>query len=245
MAKKKKLTRKELVKAPDEFITLSSRAANFILDHKHHVKILAIIMVLILVASIGGSLYLRHINKKGQEAFNAACYFLADNIKPDMDKENLKKNIELFKIVTDKYSMSDAAILAYPQIAHLKFLEKEYDESIGLYQKFLNKISDDIEYVEFKSLTRMSLAACYEAQGNLKKAIDRLKPVVAVVRNPFRELAMLNLERLYRLDNQDQNAERIIQTFVEQYKNSPFFSMARSRFLYYKMKKGGNDTTIN
>jgi tetratricopeptide (TPR) repeat protein len=243
MARKKKITRKEFVKSPDEFITLSSRAVNFILAHKHQAKFFGMAIVIIVIAFVAGNLYLRHINNKGQDAFNTACYFLADNMKPDAGTEDLKKAAELFETVTDKYSLSNAAKLAYPQIAYLKFLEKEYDEAIGLYQRFLDKISGDTKYLEFKSLTNLALAACYEAKGDLKRAIDQLKPVVVATGDPFRELAMLNLERLYRLDNQHQKAGTIVQEFVEEYKDSPFFPMAKARFLSYGGGKGGSGGT--
>jgi hypothetical protein len=40
---------------------------------------------------------------------------------------------------------------------------------------------------------------------------------------------MLNLERLYRLDNQPEKARDILEKFIEDYKTSPFLPMAKAR----------------
>jgi len=78
----------------------------------------------------------------------------------------VKKSEELFKKVITDHGLSKASRLAPPQIAHLKFLEKKYDEAIQLYQAYLKEVPENTVY---HSLALMALAAGYEGQGDFEK----------------------------------------------------------------------------
>lgn len=223
---KKKISRKELLKRPDEFLTLSSRAVNFFNAHTNVFKYMGLAIALIVVVYLGLNTYMRYINKKGQNAYNLAYDTLSQNMRPDAGPEGLKKSEELFDKVIDDYGLSKAARLALAQVAYLEFADKNYDEAIALYKKFSKKVSGN---ADFESLTNLALAACYEAKGDLKKAIQTLSPILNRPAHPFRETAMLSLERLYRLDGQPEKAREILKEFVEEYKTSPFLPMAKAR----------------
>ncbi|MBC8417482.1 MAG: hypothetical protein H8E10_02680 [Desulfobacterales bacterium] len=222
----KKLTRKELLKGTDEFLTLSSRAAIFFSAHLRELKYAGIAVAVIVAGYLSVYGYLSYINKKGQEAYNVAYDTLTEGLKPGTTPENLKKAEALFEKVIDEYAMSKAARLALPQVGHVKFTEKKYDDAILFYDKFAVEVSGDKENVD---LTSLALAACYEAKGDLKKAISILNSLVDAQDNPFRETAMLSLERVYRLDKQNEKANEILKKFVQEYKTSPFLPMAKAR----------------
>ncbi len=225
---KKKVTRKELLKGPDEFLTFSSKAVDFINTHQRQLRFLGVVIAVIVIAYLGGHMYLKFVNEKGQDAYNAAYNILTENMKPNADPENLQESEELFAEVIDKHGLSKAARLAFPQAGYVKFVEKKYDDAIVLYREFLDKVSGDTGY---ESLTSLGLAACYEAKGDLKTAIETLKPIVEVPDDPFKETAMLSLARLYRLDNKPEKAKEILKEFVEKYETSPFHPMAKAHLL--------------
>jgi predicted negative regulator of RcsB-dependent stress response len=222
----KKTTRKELLKGTDEFLTLSSKAVNFITTHLRELKYAGFVIAILVVAYLGVTTYMRHVNKNGQNAYNTAYQTLTKEMKPDANLDNLRKSEELFIKVTDDYGLSKVARLALPQIAYLKFLDKKYDEAIVLYRKFLDKVSGNTEY---ELMTNLALAACFEAKGDLKTAMETLIPVVEIPDNSFREPAMLSLARLYRLDNKPEKAREILNEFVEQHADSPLLPFAKAQ----------------
>jgi len=118
--------------------------------------------------------------------------------------------------------------MALPQVAYVECLDKKYDEAVVYYKRFLNEVSEDSQY---KFLAKLALAACYESKGFFKEAIETLRAVVEAQDNPFKEAAMLSLERVYRLDNQSENAKKVLKEFVETYKTSPFLSVAKARLV--------------
>lgn len=230
----KKISRKELLKGPDEFLTLSSRAATFFGNHLRELKIVGIAVAVILLGYLSVYGYLRHTNKKGQEAYNLAydavndAYTAGAKSEPAAtpEKDDLGQAEGLFEQVIDEYGLSKAARLALAQVGHIKFGQEKYDDAIHYYDRFTEEMSGHKEY---QDLTSLALASCYGAKGDVKKAITILTPLADDTANPFRETAMLSLERLYRLDNQPDKAHEILVKFVEEYKSSPFLQMAKAR----------------
>jgi predicted negative regulator of RcsB-dependent stress response len=222
----KKTSRKELLKGTDEFLSFSSQAVNFITTHLRELKYAGFAIAILVVAYLGVTTYLRYVNKNGQNAYNTAYQTLTKEMKPDANPDNLLKSEELFNKVTDDYGLSKVARLALPQIAYLKFLDKKYDEAIVLYRKFLDNVSGNTEY---ELMANLALAACFEAKGDLKTAMETLIPVVDIPGNSFREPAMLSLARLYRLDNKPEKAREILNDFVEQHADSPLLPFAKAQ----------------
>jgi predicted negative regulator of RcsB-dependent stress response len=222
----KKISRKELLKGTDEFLTFSGKAVNFMTTHQRELKYAGVVIAILVVAYLGVTTYLRHVNKNGQNAYNTAYQTLTKEMKPDANRDNLLKSEELFSKVTDDYGLSKVAQLALPQIAYLKFLDKKYDEAIGLYQKFLDKVAGNTEY---ELMTNLALAACFEAKGDLKSATEILIPVIEIPDSSFSEPAMLSLARLYRLDNKPEKAREILNKFVEQHLDSPLLPFAKAQ----------------
>jgi predicted negative regulator of RcsB-dependent stress response len=227
---KKKVTRKQLLKEPDEFLTFSGRAARFIREHSRKFTYLGVAVAVGLLIYLGITTFMGYINKKGQTAYNTAYYILAENADPEKDDQVLKESAELFQKVIDKYGMSKVSRLALPELAYLKMAERKYDEAIGLYLEFLSKVPDNSPY---QSLARLALAACYEAKGELESAIESLSQVVDGPNDFFKEQAMLSLARVYRLDNQTDKAKKILEEFLDQFKSSPFLPIAKAHLAEY------------
>ncbi|MFC1535490.1 tetratricopeptide repeat protein, partial [Thermodesulfobacteriota bacterium] len=140
---KTKVSRKELLKKPDEFITFSARVIIYAREHSRQVGYLGAVVVGLILIYLGINTYMNYVNKKGQNMYNMAYYTIVKNLGVEKNQEDLKKSEELFNQVIDKYGISKAARLALPELAYVKFLQKEYDEAISKYQEFLNEVSDD------------------------------------------------------------------------------------------------------
>jgi outer membrane protein assembly factor BamD (BamD/ComL family) len=222
---RKKITRKQLLKEPDEFLTLSGKAFNYARIHIKQLQYLGIALGAFVLLFIGGYTYYKYINKKGQETYNRAYEVFKNGFKPDMNLADLKNSADLFKKVVEKYHLSKAARLALPEEAYVKFLNKDYDGAISLYREFLDKVSGNYRY---EALARLALAACYEQKGELQTAIVTLKPIPAEKGNPFGEPALFHIARLYRLNHQVNEEKKAVKEFMETYKNSPFLPMIKA-----------------
>lgn len=227
---KEKVTRKELLKSPDEFMTVSSRVILYVSEHAKPFKIAGGVLVAAALVYLGFNTYLNYANKGGQEAYDAAYYEVIKIKEFKAGDEAVKKSEDLFKKVISDHGLSKVSRLVPPQIAHLKFLEKKYDEAIRLYQDYLKEVPENTVY---HSLALLALAASYEGQGDFGKAVDALKRILSSSDPAFKEQATLQLARIYGLSKQPDKATETLKEFIEKYKNSPFLSMAKARLNDY------------
>lgn len=227
---REKITRKEFLRGPDEFLSFSARAVLFVRAHSRPFKYVGVLVATALVIYLGVHSYLNYENRKGQTAYNEALNALDEDQLLKGNPEKLRQWEDLFKKVTDQHGLSKVSQLALPELAYLKFHEKKYDEAISLYREYLKEVPPKSPY---PSLAKLALAACYEEKGELEKAAEALGQVVAVPEDVFREQAMLTLARVYDLSRQQEKAKELLKEFVTKYKESPFLPLAKAQLKKY------------
>ncbi len=233
---KKRVTRKQLLKEPDEFLTFTEKAVRFIREHDRKFKYIAGTVGAIILLYVGVNTGVGYTNKKGQSTYNMGYRLMsAQNTDLSPESGEVKQAEELFQEVLDDYSLSRASRLALPELAYIKMVEKKYDEAIPLYQEFLDKAPENSPY---QSLARIAIAACHEAKGEFEQAIEILNQVTAHADDIFKEQALFNLARVYSLARQKDKAKEILEEFVEKYQNSPFFALAKAHLQKFSPEPG-------
>ena len=222
----KKITRKELLRGTDEFLTLSTRAFQFFSSHQRELKIVGIAVGVAALLYLGIQAYLGHANSAGQEAYNEAYQSLAEKTGPEMNPESLKDTEDLFRRVVEDHGLAKTARLALPQIAFLRFEAQDYDGAITEYRRFLTEVEEQPTYA---ALAKLGLAACHEAKGDFQTAIDLLAPLREEGEAKFGEAALWSLARLYRLNKNPDQAVEALKAFVETYPDSPFADVAKAQ----------------
>jgi predicted negative regulator of RcsB-dependent stress response len=215
----KKTTRKDLLKSEDEFLSLSSRMLSFFNSHTRGLKIAGIVVAAIALIFLSTTAFFRHMNKKGQEAYNTAYVAMAEQIGPEMEPEKLSEVRSLFADVVENHGMSKVADLALPQLAFLNFIDGNYDEALRSYLDFKEKQDDESV---FATLSSLGVAGCYEANEEPGKAIALLEPIAHDSNNRFRETALFTLIRLCRLADDDTRAAKLAAEFVKDFQGSSF-----------------------
>jgi len=219
-----KISRKELLKKPDEFLTFSAKMIVFAKEHSREFQYLGMGLLGLTLLCLGINTYLNHIDKSGQEAYNMAFYALYKNTDLENNQDKLENIEELFNRVIDEYDSSKAARLALPELAHLNFLQGQYEESIAYYREFLDEMPDD----PYQSLARMALAVCYEEIGEFEKALETLEYLISGRDDFFKEQAMLSMARIYRSMNKEEESNEILNDFIERFQTSQFLSLAKA-----------------
>ena len=211
-------------------MTLSARLFNWVTSHQRELAYAGVVVAGFVVLYMAGYLYYGHVTKEAQARYNAAYRAMTASMKPDSDSKQWQKTKSLFMEVVNKYSLSKVSRLALPQAAYAAYHEKKYDEAIRLYEQFLSKIGEEADY---RGLTQIALAACYEAKGDYPRSIQSLEPLSQERANPYRELAMISLARVYRLSDRPNDCTRVLKQFVKDFPNSPFHPLAKCLLASY------------
>jgi len=222
---KKRVTRKELLKKDDEFISLSTRFFQYVSIHGKQIQYLTVSVMIIIAIVIGISLYFKHLNKKSLAAYNLAYTNLVSDSSSDISEDTINKSVEELDSLIKKYGWTKMATLAIPQLAYLKFGQGKYDEAISLYQTYLKKDKSSSIY---HLMTHFGLAAAYEAKSEHESAIRHLKKIINDENNFLKEEAMFSLGRIYAMIGQQEMSKETFKDFINQFKESPLVPLAKA-----------------
>lgn len=222
---KKRISRKELLKGEDEFVSLSSRAVQYVSAHLKQIQYLTFSILIIILIVLGISLYLRHLNKKALAAYNRAYRSLVSDSSPEATEDTIKRSVEEFDKLIRKYGRTKMATLAIPQLASLAYDQGNYDEAISLYQMYLKREKSGSIYA---SMAHFGLAAVYEAKGDYQSAISHLKKIVDEGHDFLREEALFSLGRVYALSGQREMSRETFKDFIDQFTGSPLVPLAKA-----------------
>jgi tetratricopeptide (TPR) repeat protein len=226
MAKKKRLTRKQLLKEPDEFLTLSAKAIRFASEDRKALTyaLTAFVMVVLAVA-----LFYYFSNLSERRAYAVFDQGLDQYMSqaPGEKSPHLQESAkERFIQVLDKYPSTRAAELSLPLYADITYAEGAYDKAIELYQKALEVVSqDDI----LQRLIWNSLGYAYEGKKDYATAAQYFKKITTSEGTFLKAEAYFNLGRMYEAMNNQEGARKAYNDLVKDYPGAVDFRIAKEK----------------
>jgi predicted negative regulator of RcsB-dependent stress response len=214
-AQKKSISRKELLKKPDEFITTSNKIANWVTAHYQKVIWMGAVVVLGAGAFFGYRAYDAHQEKQGREA-----YFTA------LESSEIPQRIKKLSSVTADYSGTQGAQKAWISLGHLYYQQKDFTRALTAYRSAL---SQGKLPPEFQSLINESLAYVLEEKGDLKGAADAFSQLLKGSDPLLKENANLNLARVQVKLGQTKEAKSTYQAFLKSFPDSIYAPLVRDR----------------
>jgi predicted negative regulator of RcsB-dependent stress response len=215
MAGKKKISKKELLKKPDEFITLSTQTMDWVKDNTTKVIWIGSGVVLLLILYFGYTAYRNHQEKQGHEK-----YFSSLEINdPD---QKLKKLEEMLK----EFPNTKAAQAAMVDIGHLYYQKKDFARAVFYYQSALNQGKFP---TTFKTMILGNLAYAYEQKGDLQQAAKTLLEITQGQDNLLKEDSLLNLARVYQKMGKKAEAKATYRSLLNSFPQSPYGNMVKDR----------------
>ncbi len=167
MAKKIKVSRKELLKEPDQFLSSSEKAMVFFHNNRS-----AVIGSIVAVVVGGLSLFGYQNYQYSQVMKYEALYFNMENIAAKEAGNN--PQAELIKI-RDQFSKGPHRNRASLLLADIYFQRNEFDKAQATYLEIINDSPvKDLNY----QMANAGLAYTYEAKGDYQNAIDLFKSII-------------------------------------------------------------------
>ncbi len=230
MATTTKVSRKKLLKEPDEFISTTGRVIQFFHENQARIYRYAFIVLIVLAAGWGGFYYLRFMEDKAlayqseglklyQEAYRAGLE------KPGTaKKEDFQKPLDKFHEALSSYKWGKTSQVSELYIGNCYFGMKDYGKAEAAYSRCLDG--------PYAPLALNGIAYSYEAQGDYAKAVENFLKSAADRNNPFQLESMLGAARCYEASKQNPKALEIYRQALEQFPKS---NMAE--FIRWKMSE--------
>ncbi|MDQ1331889.1 MAG: hypothetical protein QG578_2159 [Thermodesulfobacteriota bacterium] len=223
---KKKITRKELLNEPDEFISFSSRMLSFTATHKIQILYFIGAIVVIVIALSGYGYYSRKSESK--------AFTMLEKTKKDykifLSKDGPEKALNVvkddFMKIIEKYSGNYGGKMASIELANIYYNAGDMNSSIEQYGKALKAFNDN---GNVKCRILSSLGYAYEAKNDLKSAVSYFEMIVSEPDNFLKDEALFNLGRLYAIMGDVKKSKDSYQKIVSGFTDSFYGEIAKER----------------
>ena len=231
MAKKRKIkiSRKQLLNEPDEFITFSSKLLKFIIDHKSQITIAVSVIFCFMLAFSGW----RYFSNKAEDKASISLdrnitRYESVKMKEGADKAYLEVEKD-FQLLLKKYSGKHGGKLARVVFANICYNTGKPDEAITLYKKSLRDF-DDKQFI--KNMILNNLGYAYEKKGDYASAIQYFEITAQGTQPDLKNEAWYNLGRLYSQEGDKEKSSKAYSKIVSDFTNSIYFDLVREKLAY-------------
>jgi tetratricopeptide (TPR) repeat protein len=210
----RKVSRKKLLKEPDEFISTTGKVIQYVKGHQRLVMRAALIILLIIVAGAGTFTYLRwqegkalSVQLEGLMIYQSAYQASLENPAAEK-KEEYRKALDKFKESVAIYGWGKTAQMTRIFIANSHTALKEYEQAQAAYSQSLDG--------PFRPVALNGLAYLFEAQGDYPKALEYYQKNMEESTNPYRLDGLLGAARCYEILKQTPKALEVYEKALPQ-----------------------------
>jgi len=227
MAKKKRVTRKQLLKEPDEFLTFSAKAIRFGAENQKAISY-ALIALVVVVLSVALFRYFSNLSeRKAYAVFEQGLNHYMGQASGKTSVHFKDQAKEAFAEVLRKYPSTRAAELSLPLYADMSYEEGAYDKAIELYQRALKALSSQDETLQ--RLIWNNLAYAYEGKKDYNTAAQYYEKITGSEGAFLKANAYFNLGRIYEATDNREGARKAYDQLVKDYPGAVNFQIAKEK----------------
>jgi tetratricopeptide (TPR) repeat protein len=223
MAKKKKISRKKLLKEPDEFLTFSARLFQYTLEHKY--QLLAALGGIVAVVLIVTGIQFYSL-QRSKEAFallekSRARY---EKLLGEKDAQTAYEEVKSdFEHILDKYGNKVGGKLARVMFADICYRAENLDQAIFLYEKALADFQDPF----IRNSIFSGLAYAHEKKQAYEKAAEYFEKIAASADPVLKGEALFNIGRLYAALGDHEKSQTAYQQLVAEQPDSIYIDLVK------------------
>ena len=223
---KKKVTRKELLNEPDEFITFSAKLLKIMATYK--VQLLYGIGLLILIGIIfsGISYFSYRSESQAFVMLEKTINKYNGSLEKNGPEKAFKEVKNDFVKIIDKYSGNRGGKIARIEFANISINAGDTDGAIDLYRKALEDFNDD---QTVKNIILSSLGYAYEEKSDSKSAVKYFEMIISEPDTFLKDEALFNLGRIYAAMGNKKMSRDAYKKIVSEFADSFYLSIAKER----------------
>lgn len=223
---KKRVTRKQLLKEPDEFITFTGKLIQFGRQHEKGLTYAACAFFIIIIAVAAFRFF-------GNRAENTASDLLSqamqkyETLRNDADAAKaFAETRSDFENILEKYASRHAGKMAGVIYANLCYDAGETDAAIEFYEKALSDIAEQGGY---RNLVLSSLGYAYEQKQDIQKAVTYFERIANSDNPVAQDVALFNLGRLYAELGDADKSRTAYGRLVSEFQESVYYELVNEK----------------
>ena len=226
MAKKVKKTRKELLKEPDEFITLTGKLIRLATDHKTKLTYgLGIILALAIIIS-GVRFFSMRAEIKAAALLDQSMTEYS-NLQADKKPQEVYAAVSPgFQNILKKYGTKNNGKLARLVYANICYEAGNYEQAIELYN---TSQKDFANHPMILHQVLSSLGYAYEQKQDYAMAISYFEKITSAPEHGLQDEALFHLGRLYDKMGQPQKSKEAYNKLVSDYPDFIYIDVVKEK----------------
>ena len=223
---KKKMTRKELLKTQDEFLTTSARLLQFVIKHKVQIScVFGGVFVLIIIFS-GIRYFSIKAEKKAFALMQQGISRYETALKENEPQKAFQKIDKEFQLILKKYSRKEGGKLARVIYENMCNRAGGFDQEIDLYEKALEDFDDNDLLKDF---ILSGLGYNYEGKKDYQTAAMYFEKIVSTPKAFMNDDAFFILGWIYVAMCQTNKISDSYKIIVSEYPESIYYEIAKEK----------------
>jgi predicted negative regulator of RcsB-dependent stress response len=225
---KAKISRKELLKEPDEFITTSGKVMEFARANPRTVILASILVVVAIAAAIGLYSYLQYQRDTSHQLFLEAYanYKIQTSKSEDIPKDKLQIVFEEFDSVATNYGSYLGGELALLYSGHVLYRMKDLKGALERYQKMKStKLAEE----GLENLVMYHVAMTYLAMKEYESARPLFEQLAVNTDSPYSREAHASIAAIYEALGKKKEAIQAYRQYLKMFPKAPDAAYVKSR----------------
>jgi tetratricopeptide (TPR) repeat protein len=223
---KKRVTRKQLLKEPDEFITTTGKLISWARAHTRQLLVGSglFLGLLVLVAAYG-----YYQQKQSDAAIMLYSQAMAKYQNAGGENEpaaGLAAAQSDLERLTSEYGGQPAGKLGRIMYGNLSLAAQARDEAVAIYTSALKDFGSDISFANFIC---NGLGSAYSQKGDFASAIKYYEKIVNSTSPVLKDSALFHLGRLYEAMGQSDKSQEAYRQLGTDFPDSMFAEMAKEK----------------
>jgi predicted negative regulator of RcsB-dependent stress response len=224
----KKISRKELLKEPDEFLTTSAHIIEYARQNPKTVLIISVIVIICLVAAGGFYAYQRQGKLASHDLFERAAleYQMLEMSRQAATDEQLDKMLAQFEIIAKEYPSFTAGEMAQLYSGHVLHRKGDFSAALDRYTKMqttsLVKEGLGPLILYHTGMTRFALK-------DYDQAVLIFDQLSKDTNSPYRREAHAAIARIYEASGKNKEAVQAYRQYLKMFPEAPDAAFVKSR----------------
>lgn len=220
---RKRVTRKELLKEPDEFMTVTGKVIQFVRTYQQYILYGTAALVMIGLVFSGVRYYRGWQEGKAYASLEQAIDRYEAMDENNKDLSSAKKD---FQTIVKKYSGYSGGKIGRVIYANICYAAGDYDSAIDQYSKAL---IDFVDHPSLKTFIQSSIGYAYQAKKNYQAAAEQFEAMVSDPAIYMKDEALYNLGLLYTKLGKPEKSREAFQKILSDYTDSTYIEMVKEQ----------------
>lgn len=223
---KKRITRKQLLKEPDEFITFTGRAIQFAVQYKTQLLSVSAAAFFLILLITGYRYFSIRTENRANDLLqkSIAAYQSEIAVKSAYDAYLAAEGD--FQRIIQKYASTASGKIARLVFANICYQGGNAERALSLYQQALDDFDNE---PSIRALIITSLGYCSEEMQDYPAAADHFKKIAESSGAFLKAEAMFQLGRIYEKMGEIEKSNNIFKTIISDFPTSMYVELLREK----------------